>query len=331
MINAQIPLYPLVFAPVYKDYLWGGAKIRTLFGRQKAPDVCAESWEISGHRDGPGLVRNGALSGHSLSELVDAYGAALVGTRAPGGSFPLLIKILDARDVLSVQVHPNDATAAAHGGEPKTEAWVVLQADEGAAVYAGLAEGTDEARFVAAAQTPSMADCMVRHEVTAGDIIFVPGGRVHAIGAGCLMFEVQQASNTTYRIHDWGRTDAQGRPRELHLEQALRVIDWEDRTSAQRVSRRVEAGTWGHRSLLCESPYFRIEQLVLSDAWPLPPDPGTFQAYFMSKGDAYLHGSHAKLDLPFGSSVLVPASLSELSLAPMSGAVECLRVTLPGK
>lgn len=329
MNDAHPPLYPLVFHPVYKEYLWGGTRVRTLFGRKNVPDICAESWEISGHYDGPGIVRNGALAGRSLPELVDAYGPALIGTRAPGEQFPLLIKILDARDVLSVQVHPNNATAAAQGGEPKTEAWVVLQADPGAAVYAGLTAETDEARFVAAAQTPSMADCMVRHEVTKGDTIFVPGGRVHAIGAGCLFFEVQQASNTTYRIHDWGRTDAQGRPRELHLEQALRVIDWNDRACARMTPRTVEEGAWGHRSLLCESPFFCIERLVLSDAWPLPHDPGTFQAYFTAKGAACLSGLNTNADLPYGTSILVPASVSDLSLAPAGDAVECLRVTLP--
>ncbi len=329
MKNTRVSLYPLLFAPVYKDYLWGGTKIRRLFERPDTPDPCAESWEISAHRDGPVIVRNGPLAGRSLPELVEAYGLALLGMRAPGRAFPLLIKVLDAREVLSVQVHPNNANAAACGGEPKTEAWVVLQADEGAAVYAGLSEDTDRERFVAAASTPSMADCMVRHDVTAGDTILVPGGRVHAIDAGCLIYEVQQTSNTTYRVHDWGRTDAQGRSRELHLEQALPVIDWEDRASARMEPSLVDEGSWGRRDLLCESPFFRIERLSLSDPWLLLSDSGSFQAFFTARGAARLTGATPAIDLPPGTSVLVPACCNCLTLSPVSEGVECLRVTLP--
>lgn len=323
------PLYPMLFVPVYKDYLWGGSRIAAQYQRRGVPPVCAESWELSAHADGPGVLRNGPLAGSTLADLVSRYGSRLVGTRCRTPGFPLLIKLLDAHAPLSVQVHPNQETAALYGGDPKTEAWVVLQADPNAAVYAGLADGVDAATLARAARGSGMQQCLARHAVREWDAILVPGGLVHAIDAGCMIFEVQQASNTTYRIHDWGRIGPDGRPRDLHLDKAFQVIQWSGVSDVQQAVERVAEGAWGTRDRLCESAYFRVERVDLKGPWRLPRDPGTFQALFVARGSASIEGGGVRERLVHGTSCLIPADVADVDVAPHQGPATLLRVTLP--
>ena len=174
------------------------------------------------------VVTNGPLAGLTLHELVQRFGPALLGRDAGAKAFPLIIKILDARDRLSVQVHPGEETAQQQGGDPKTEMWYVLEADPGAGVFAGWQPGVDPAGLMRALESKSLGSMLRFVPVSAGQVIFVPAGRVHAIDAGCLLFEVQQRSNTTYRLYDWDRAGPDGCPRALHIEQALRAIRWND-------------------------------------------------------------------------------------------------------
>ena len=199
------PLYPLRFKPVYKDYIWGGDKIIRLYNRQEPHGIYAESWEVSDRADGMSVVSVGPLAGKSLRDVVQTYPFDLFGAKVQAQVFPLLVKLIDSRDRLSVQVHPDVEMAKKYGGEAKTEMWYVLDAEPGAGVFAGLKSGVDAKALSEAMQTDRFEEILTRIPVTKGDAIFIPGGLVHSIDAGCLLLEVQQNSNTTYRIYDWNR------------------------------------------------------------------------------------------------------------------------------
>ncbi len=317
---------PLRFRPVYQTYIWGGRNLRGRLGREDAPEgIVAESWEVSDRGDGMSVVSEGPLAGKSLRELVEADRAGVLGTRAVTPVFPLLIKVLDAAQTLSVQVHPNDETAAKFGGEAKTEMWYVLEAAEDAAVYCGLVEGVTPEAFRAAIEGNALEPLLRRIPVKAGDAVFVPGGRVHAIGSGCLLLEVQQNSNTTYRIYDWGRVDAQGKSRELHIDAALRVTLWEDREDALTPPVELPSLQGASRVLVMESPYFRLERIVPSDSVVLPGEAGTFQVLFALEGELTVSAGGEQVVAPRGSSVLLPAVVRDARVA--GGAF--MRVTLP--
>lgn len=322
-------IYPLRFEPVYKDYLWGGDKIIRKFDRSAPPGVYAESWEVSAHPDGMSVVAGGALAGRTLADLVADLGEQLVGTRTRTPYFPLLIKLIDAKQQLSVQVHPNDATAAEYGGEAKTEMWYVLQADPGAFVYAGLVPGCSSDTLKKAVADNTVEDLMVTIPVKAGDAIFIPGGRVHAIGTGCLLLEAQQTSNTTYRLYDWARKGPDGKTRELHVEQALQVIDWDDRSSALVYEGSTVSGDATGYRVVYRSPYFRMEHARFAEPVTGGTDGSTFEVLFCASGSAVLESEAGAEKLAAGTSILIPAASCDYTLSPEDSEVEILRVTVP--
>lgn len=223
-------LYPLVFQPIFMERIWGGRELERLYGKALPPGKkIGESWEISDRADAQSVVRNGPLAGTTLHEVVERHREALMG-KAPllNGRFPLLVKILDAREKLSLQVHPPEVKAAALGGEPKTEMWYITEAEVGAELYVGLKKGMTRAQFERGIREGTVAEAFHKVTVRAGDAMFLPSGRVHAIGAGLVLFEIQQNSDTTYRVFDWNRLDDQGKPRQLHIEQSLECIDFGD-------------------------------------------------------------------------------------------------------
>ena len=322
-------LYPLQFKPVYKDYLWGGQEIIQKFHRPMPPGVYAESWEVSDRTDGMGVVSNGALAGTTFRALVQRFGAQLMGTKATTPGFPLLIKLIDAREKLSVQVHPDDESARKFGGEAKTEMWYVLDAKPGSALYCGLKPGVTRANLEQAIQSRQVETLLNRIPVQAGDAVYVPGGRVHAIDAGCLIFEVQQNSNTTYRVYDWGRVGLDGKARPLHVTEALRVINWNDAGSAkvQPVQLVAQGGTLVER--LVSSPYFRVERYRLADPCTCRGDGGSFRIFFVMSGRVQISlAGHEEILTP-GTTCLVPAAVAECPLDPVDGPVTLLRITLP--
>ena len=200
--------YPITFAAQERKALWG-----------------RELWLVSAHPSQPSVVANGPYAGRSLPDLQASFGAELTGK--PGAGFPLLVKIIESRDRLSLQVHPSEATASLSGGDPKTEMWYVLGADPGAALFAGLQKGIGRDALSRAVREGGAEEAVVRFEVQRGDALFIPGGLVHSIGGGCRLYEVQQTSDTTWRLYDWNRIDAQtGRPRPLHVHEGLEAIDW---------------------------------------------------------------------------------------------------------
>jgi mannose-6-phosphate isomerase len=223
-------LPPLRFQPILREYLWGGRRLGTELGKPIGDgDHFAESWEVVDHGVDQSVVADGPLAGMTLHELVTQHGAALFGRHHPQHQLPLLFKFLDACQTLSVQVHPNDAQAARLDPPDlgKTEAWVVLAAEPGSKIYAGLKPGFDRAQLARELAAGTCEVCLHAFEPKVGDCILIEAGTVHAIGAGLLIAEIQQASDTTFRLFDWNRVDRDGRPRELHVDQALDVINFE--------------------------------------------------------------------------------------------------------
>src|SRR3954471_19309448 len=223
-------LYPLTFQPIFKERVWGGRALERLYGKKLPAGVpIGESWEISDRPGDASVIANGPLAGKDLRWLMEHHERELLGeTKSANGRFPLLIKILDAQEKLSLQVHPPAHKAAELKGEPKTEAWYIADAAPGAELYVGLKCGVTRAEFETKIKTGAVAECFHRVPVKAGDTMFLPSGRVHAIGAGLVIFEIQQNSDTTYRVFDWNRVGLDGIPRDLHVAQSLSSIDFED-------------------------------------------------------------------------------------------------------
>ncbi|KAB2654227.1 MAG: mannose-6-phosphate isomerase [Verrucomicrobia bacterium] len=223
-------LYPLTFQPIFKERVWGARNLERLYGKKLPTSVpIGESWEISDRPGDVSVISNGPLAGKDLHWLVDNHRADLLGdAKLEAGRFPLLIKLLDAQEKLSLQVHPPTSKAAELRGDPKTEMWFIADAVPDAELYIGLKHGVTPADFEHRISDGSVAECFHRAKVRAGDSMFLPSGRVHAIGAGLVIFEIQQNSDTTYRVFDWNRVGLDGKPRELHVPQSLASIDFVD-------------------------------------------------------------------------------------------------------
>lgn len=313
---------PLRFTPLFHERVWGGRRLEGLFGKALPEGaVVGESWELVDRPEAQSVVADGPLAGATLHELWDGpRRAELFGTRAgnAGERFPLLVKLLDCEDTLSVQVHPPAELAPALGGEPKTEMWVLLGDDPGAHVFAGLAGGVTRQGFEAALRAGADVSAQLqRIDVTRGDVVFIPSGRVHAIGAGCVIAEIQQNSDTTYRVYDFDRPGLDGRPRELHVEESLRSIDFGD----------AEPGlAEPDGELLVGNDLFVVERLVL-DGPRVAADPGELAVLCLTSGEATCAGE----PLEPGQFVLVPACASDASLEPSAAGppAELLRIALP--
>lgn len=306
-------LYPLLFKPVYKDYIWGGNRIPKIFHRTGPPGKYAESWEVSDHPDGMSVIENGPLKGLTLHELFLEHKEALMGKDSHFERFPLLIKIIDAAESLSVQVHPNDETAAKFGGEAKTESWVVLDAAEKAIVYAGLKANISKKEILQKLPTKEILSLMRTIPIKKGDVISIPGGRLHAIGAGSLVFEVQQNSNTTYRVYDYDR----GRP--LHLEQAKKVMLYDDTEDPLKTPLPLEKTKGYIRTELIRTPYFVIEKWIIHHTIPWEKLEDKMEILFILEGEISL--------IPTGRSLLLPAHCAPLEI-PTRG-MTLFRVYLP--
>jgi mannose-6-phosphate isomerase len=231
---------------------------------------------------------------------------------------PLLIKLIDAAQNLSVQVHPHDSNAHLTGGEPKTEMWYVIDATDDARIYAGLKEGTTPESFRAAIHDKSLENVLHSFKPRKGDVFFIPGGRVHAIGAGCLLLEVQQNSNTTYRVYDWGRVDAEGNSRPLHVDQALQVINWHDADSPLHApARSISTDTAEILSLL-DTEWFSLLRLDMLGEHAITGDGSSFKALFVESGSAFVRTNEGDTLCQTGQSCLVPAAIQSWSLVPDS-------------
>ena len=257
---------PLVFEPVYKDYIWGGRDLEK-FGRDFAGlHQVAEIWEIAAHQYGMTLVANGGFKGRSLQDLVDEFGVCLVGTKnrwaLDRGKFPLLVKLIDAHQALSVQVHPDDAYAKSHENNElgKSEMWVVLAAEPEAEIIYGLSEKMTPDELQQSIEKGILEQYLNRVPIHTGDHVCVPAGTLHAILAGAVLVEIQQNSNTTYRVYDWNRVGKDGQPRQLHIEKALDVINYEQVGQKLTPPELIDNGKKRMSERLCQNPYFTVER-----------------------------------------------------------------------
>ena len=322
--------YPLTFTPSFKERIWGGRTLEALYRKPLPPDVSiGESWEISDRPDDESVVANGPLAGTSLHALMQRHPADLLGgTRPANGRFPVLCKILDARDRLSLQVHPPASRAAALGGEPKTEMWYIADATPGAELYVGLKPGVTRAEFEARITARTVADCFHRVPVRPGDAMFLPSGRVHAIGAGLVIFEIQQNSDTTYRVFDWDRIGLDGRPRDLHVPQSLASIDFDDVAPALVTPRRSREGDVV-RDRLVTDDLFDIDLLRAGpNRSQVALAPG-LQIAAAVTGTAELLGNDVHLPLAAGQFGLIPAALHDAQLL-VDPSSSVLLVSCPG-
>lgn len=330
-------LYPLTFTPVLKDYIWGGRNLETKLGRELPPGkVIAESWEIAAHPHGDVTVANGALAEQSLAALYERYGEALVGRRAAWasrrGRFPLLVKLLDAHRKLSVQVHPDDDFAREHEENElgKSEMWVVLHAEPGAALILGVQPGATRGQFREAIAAGELEPWLHHLPVQAGDFVCVPAGSLHAILGGLLIAEIQQNSDATYRIYDWNRTGDDGKPRPLHVDKALAVINFEQVAPSLPSPRPVAGADGIQRWELCRTPYFVVERLTMAAGatWHGECDGESLEIWGVMEGEAGIDGGGMRLPLRAVQFALLPATVGAFVVsAPVE--TELLRTYLP--
>ena len=312
-------LYPLRFVPLFRRYVWGGRKLATLFNKDIGPTDCAESWEVCDRGQDQSIVAAGPLSGMSLGELVGGRGAELLGRHAPQPRFPLLVKLLDARQKLSVQVHPDDRRAAALSPPDlgKTEAWVVLHAEPEARIFAGLKRGFDRAALERELSRGTCELCLHGFTPRVGDCIFLPAGAVHAIGAGLVVAEVQQSSDVTYRLFDWNRAGTDGKPRPLHIAEALEAIDY----ALGPVSPSQPAATdRPHRERLVACDKFVLDRWRLSQPETIEDD-DRCHILMVLEGEVLVSGDPAARPLLFGETILLPAQRPLAQLIPRPSAI----------
>lgn len=324
------PLYPLRFEPVLKRYLWGGRRLETVLGKPLPPgDDYAESWEIADHPSGQSVVANGPLQGTTLHELVIQRGEELLGKHAPQPRFPLLFKLLDAQKVLSVQVHPNDAAAAKLTPPDlgKTEAWVVLHAEPGSLVYAGLKRGFDRPALEREVVRGTSELCLHKFEPQVGDCIFIPAGVVHALGAGLVIAEIQQASDTTFRLYDWKRLGPDGQLRPLHIEQSLDAIDYEiGPVNPQQYSVRGFHVLQEHELVACDK--FVLKRWQCAGEGSITFRDKICTIVNVVEGQVHLEGDPTGEPLRKGQTALLPAVCS--TKIHISGPTTILLASLPG-
>jgi mannose-6-phosphate isomerase len=317
-VMAQLDLtQPLVFEPIFLERIWGGRRLESEFGKKLPPNrKIGEAWEIVDRPEAQSVVRDGPLRGQTLHDLWINHRIEIFGALRNGAPrFPLLIKLLDARDKLSLQVHPPGAIAAAAGGEPKTEFWYVAKADPGATIFAGLREATSADEFKRSIEEGTVADQVHSIPVRAGDAMFLPAGRFHAIGAGNLLVEVQQNSDSTYRVFDWNRKDDEGRPRPLHLDLALQSIDFEDR-QPELVTPKGE--------ILVSHELFEVQKWTVEGPRQISAL-GQFAIICILEGELDCAGIRLKP----GELCLVPAQLPDQTIRPVASQSSLLRITIP--
>jgi len=324
---------PIRFRPYLRPMVWGGRRLgEALYKPLPTAEPYGESWEISDHPSHRSVVADGPLAGRTLTDLLRTHGEALVGR--PTTAFPWLVKHLDAWDWLSVQVHPDERSVGRlwPGENSKNEAWFILDARPGSKVYAGLLPGVDEQALRRKVADGTCAECLHQFEPRPGDCLYLPAGTVHAVGGGVLMAEVQQSSDATFRLFDWGRVDAKGRSRELHVEKAMACIDWKQGpvhpVFARGYPRPGEAAAGAVRQGLVSCPYFRLAYLRDTAPFALGGS-GPMQVVIVLHGRGVVAAPDGPVALAPGETLLLPASMAEVECRP-EGALGLLLAELPG-
>ncbi len=303
-------MYPLLLKAPLKDYLWGGTRLKEEFGFETDKDIAAEAWMLSCHKDGNSIVRNGKFAGLTLQQAIDIWGKAALGKKSAEFTyFPILIKLIDAKDRLSVQVHPNDEYALANEGEyGKTEMWYVVDCDEGAQLIYGFNQNISQGEFLERINSNNLSPVCNYVPVKKGDVFFIEAGTMHAIGKGILIAEVQQNSNTTYRVSDYGRLGADGKPRQLHIKQAVEVTKTQKPTRPYGNVGDVTLYPFGTVRELASCEYFSTE-LISLDGNVGVYDNDSFISLLILDGEVTLSYTGGMMRLKKGDSVFLPAGL----------------------
>lgn len=323
-------LYPLKFKPLYKERIWGGRRMAEAFGK-KLPEgkKIGESWELSGVEGNLSVVSNGKLAGNNIEELIEVYMGDLVGDSVYekfGLEFPLLIKFIDAADVLSIQVHPDDKLAAErHNAYGKTEMWYVLDNDPGAELCLGFNRKVSREEYLESVKNGNLPELLDRVKVKPDDAYFIPAGTIHAIGKGLLVAEIQQTSDITYRVFDWNRVDDNGNPRELHTELAVDAINFGDHEEYNvTVSPKK-----GEAAQMQSCPYFASSVLSVNGEMVRPyVELDSFVIYICLEGKADLVWEKGRETIKKGETMLIPAEIDEITF---EGDAKIIEVYIPGK
>lgn len=325
------PLYPLSFQPIFREKIWGGQRLQQSLGYELDPNIkYGELWSLSAIEEAPSIVDNGFLAGNSLIELLEIYMDDLVGEAVldkHGTNFPLLVKILDTTEWLSVQLHPNDALAQKRGlGFGKSEMWYVMDAAPQAQLIMGFKASMNEHSFLRRLQENKLLESLATVEAKKGDAFYMPAGRVHALGPGLLIAEIQQSSDTTYRLYDWERTQADGSPRQLHIQEALEAID----LSAAQEETIQPSTTPNQSNPLVSSPHFKTYLIPLQRAIEKDySELDSFVIWLITKGKcSYADAAGHKGHLQAGQSLLLPANTSLIKLFPLSGNCELIEIMM---
>ena len=316
-------LYPLKFKPVFKDYVWGGRNFEKL-GKSIPEGIVAESWEVSCHKNGTSVVANGEFEGISLPSMINRFGRKLIGDSLPDkdvDKFPLLVKLIDADNNLSVQVHPDDSYAWSHenGEYGKNEMWYIIAAKPGARLVYDVTPGTTRESFAKAVELGNIESCLKTVEVFPGDTINIPSGLVHAIGQGIMLTEVQQNSDTTYRVYDYGRT---GRP--LHIEKALDVIDFNSSGRKEKYDGlNIDLGGGSSKKHIIANSYFSAEVYKINCSIRENADGQKFYIFTFFDGSGTIEWDNGLMDVRMGESLLIPASLGTYTISGSLNGLKC--------
>ncbi len=317
---------PFLLSPAIKDYIWGGTRLREEFGRESSLERLAESWELSCHPDGESTISSGEYSGMSLPRFLSEHPEALGRACTSPEDFPVLVKLIDARNDLSVQVHPDDSYARTHENDNgKTEMWYVIDADPGAELVYGFRESMTKEEFRSAVEDGTLMEHVNRVPVKSGDVFFITPGTLHAIGKGILIAEIQQSSNVTYRVYDYGRTGADGKPRELHVEKALEVTDTGTRALYVPDPPESSGGVTVQRLASCS--YFTVTKYDSESEMTIIDESAeeSFSHILVLEGEGSLSCGGTVIPLEKGSSVFVPAGTGPLDI---TGRVSLIHTTV---
>ena len=320
----SVKMYPLQFEPILKDRIWGGEKLKTVLNKPIVSKITGESWELSTVEGDVSVVANGALKGKSLTELIDGLPNEILGTEVYtrfGKQFPLLFKYLDAREDLSIQVHPNDELAKArHNSFGKTEMWYIMQADADARIIVGFKEDSSKEEYLDHLNNNTLVSILDDVKVKSGDVFFLETGTVHAIGAGLLVAEIQQTSDITYRLYDFNRKDAQGNTRELHVDLALDAINYKKVDTYKKYQ-----SVSNTSNVIVNCPYFTTNFIPLEGAVEVGKNGKSFTVYMCVEGDFEISYENTKYQYKKGDTVLIPAGMKSFRI---NGTASILEVSI---
>ena len=303
-------------SPAFKDYLWGGTKLRDVYGKKCDYEKVAESWELSTHPAGQSVIDGGEYDGLKFGEYLEKVGAKALGVNgAKFKEFPVLIKFIDAKQPLSVQVHPSDEYALRVEGEyGKTEMWYVVDCEPGASLYFGVNRALTKEEFKKRIEDNTLTDVLYKADVKKGDVFFIQSGTIHAIGAGILICEIQQNSNTTYRVYDYGRLGKDGKPRELHVKKAIDVTNLEPVKERPHLDAPIDIFAETEARLLASCEYFTVYELEIDGTSHLTAGEDSFQSFTVLDGSVQLQAGDAELTFKKGETSFLPAGLGAYTL-----------------